>query len=244
MADEGAPHADTLLLHFEGFEGPLERLLDLARARRFDPARLPLALLVDQYLAHVEGEARPRIELAAEYLVMAAWLAYLKSASLLPADPDPEPEPHALAIAEAHRALRLAAMRDAAQLLALRALAGRDRHARGAPEGLDERTVATPTANLHALALAYARVTARATRLGYAPHRRAVVTMAGALSHLAAALSGLGRWTPLAALVPPAPGMARSAWASTFAAALELARAGKLAVRQASAFAPIDVHAR
>ncbi len=236
--------AEGLVLRMEGWEGPLERLLDLARTRKIDLARISITHLVDQYLAHVEGEGRPRLEIAAEYLVMAAWVAFLKSASLLPVEPEPEPEPEALAAAAAHRAARLAAMRDAAALLDLRPRLGRERHARGQPEGLAERTRASPGANLQALLAAYGRVRLRSERRGYTPQRRAVVTMAQALAALTAATRGLREWTMLARLIAPAPGtLARSGLASTLAAALELARGARIELRQATAFAPIELRA-
>ncbi len=240
-----AIEAHGLVLRMEGWEGPLEALLELARARRIDLARISITALVDQYLTHVEGAGRPRLEIAAEYLVMAAWLAFLKSASLLPAEPEPDPEPEALAAEAAHRANRLAAMRDAAALLALRPRFNQDRHARAAPEGLAERTRASPTANLHLLLAAYGRVRARADARSYAPRRRAVVTMADALAALTVACRGLADWTPLSRLLAAAPpALTRSSRASGLAAALELARTRKVELRQAAAFAPLEVRAR
>ncbi len=235
--------AEGFVLRMEGWEGPLERLLDLARTRKFDLARLSMVGLVDQYLAHVEGEGRPRLEIAAEYLVMAAWLAFLKSASLLPPEPEPEAEPEALAAAAAHRANRLAAMRDAAGLLDARPRLGRDRHLRARAEGLAVRTRMTPAANLHTLMAAYGRLRVRAERRGYAPRRRPVVTMAAALAALTAALPRLGDWTTLTDILPAPPLLARSGTASALAAALELARTGRLALRQSSPFAPIELRA-
>lgn len=236
--------AEGLVLHMEGWDGPLDRLLDLARARKIDLARISILALVDQYLAHVEGEGRPRLEIAAEYLVMAAWVAFLKSAALLPAEPEPEPEPQALAAAALHRAARLAAMRDAAALLDTRPRLGREHLARGAPEGLAERTRASPAANLHLLLTAYGRLRTRAAARGYAPRRRPVVTMAEALNALAAALPCATEWTALAALLPPPPALPRSGTASALAAALELTRTGKAHLRQAAPFAPLELRAR
>lgn len=237
--------AHELILRLEGWEGPLEKLLDLARARRIDLARISIVALVDQYLAHVEGEGRPRLEIAAEYLVMAAWLAFLKSASLLPADPEPEPEEAVLAAHAEHRAHRRVAMRDAAALLDARALLGRDRHPRARAEGLTERRRASPAANLQLLLAAYARVHQRAERRGYSPVRRAVITMADALAALTAASQGLGEWTPLAHLLPPTPRvLARSSAASGLAAALELTRTRKIELRQSAPFALPELRAR
>ena len=133
-------------------------------------------------------------------------------------------------------------MRDAGALLAARPLLGRERLARGAAEGLGERVRVSPAANLQALLAAYARVRLRGERRGYAPRRRAVVTMADALAGLTAVLPG--EWTTLAALMPPPPLLARSGTASALAAALELTRAGKAWVRQDHAFAPVKVRAR
>jgi len=236
--------AEGLVLHMEGWDGPLDRLLDLARAKKIDLARISITQLVDQYLAHVEGEGRPRLEVAAEYLVLAAWVALLKSALLLPPEPDEAPEPEVLALAAAHRADRLSAMRDAAALLDTRARLGRDRHPRARAEGLTERTRASPAGNLHLLLAAYGRVRARAARRGYAVRRRPVVTMADALSALAAVLPRAAEWTALAHLLPPPPALPRSGTASTLAAALELTRTGKAWLRQSAPFVPIELRAR
>jgi len=239
-----------LVLDLDVWEGPLDLLLDLARAQKVDLARLSILKLADQYLAFVEQVRRTQLDLAAEYLVMAAWLAYLKSRLLLPEpEPDPgdEPTPAEMAEALAHRLRRLQAMRESGARLLRRPRLGQAVFARGAPETID--TIERP---LYSLALydllrAYADHLARTSVSVLTVEAADLWSVDQALEHLERLL-GLGRipdWSVLSAFLPPGldePLKARSAIAATFVAALELARQGRLMLRQdGGRHAPIHI---
>ncbi|MEM6488390.1 MAG: ScpA family protein [Pseudomonadota bacterium] len=250
----GEDDEDALCISIDGFEGPLDLLLDLARRQKVDLRRISVLALAEQYLAFVERAQALRIDLAGDFLVMAAWLAYLKSRLLLPEPPaDEGPSGEALAEALAHRLARLEAMRRAAGALQSRARLGQDRFARGAPESA-ERIVATRhNASLADLLKAYVRVRTREAYTPLSCDRRAAVL---ALEDARARLSRLvGReaarmtdWQTLDALLPEdwraAPARRRSAIASSFAAALELAREGDVELRQEGPFEPLMVRPR
>ncbi len=250
MADDfdapvrGVP--DTLTLALDGWEGPLDVLLTLARAQKVDLAKISILALVDQYLAFVAEARNVRLELAADYLVMAAWLAYLKSCLLLPPDPLADPDPHDLALRLQFQLQRLDAMREAGARLLARDRAGVDTFRRAAPEGL--RLVASSNfeCSLYDLLSAYGGIRARRDRPAYAIERRDRLALDAALERLARLVGGRHDWTDLAAYLPPAPDEAyrRSALASTFLAALELTRQGRTDLAQADAFAPLLVRAR
>jgi segregation and condensation protein A len=247
MAEPPAPEA-ALVIDVAGFEGPLDLLLALARTQKLDLRHIAVAELAEQYLAFIARARRLRIELAADYLVMAAWLAYLKSRLLLPPDPAGE-EPAAEAMAEAltRRLERLQAMRDAAARLLARDRLGREIFARGAPEALTHRTRLRLTASLLDLMQAYARIRTRDDFRPWTFDRRDVCTMDEALERLRAMLGTAAGWLPLEAWLPEGwttPARRRSATAATLAAALELARQGRLALRQAEPFAPLALKAR
>jgi segregation and condensation protein A len=236
--------ADALLLDLGQWEGPLDLLLDLARRQKVDLARISVLELVDQYLAVVRSPHAPRLELAAEWLVMAAWLVDLKSRLLLPPPPPEEPRPEAEAALLRHRLARLEAMREAAARLAARPRLGRDTFARGAPEGLRLARRIEPQASLAQLLAAYAAVRARRETAAHRVRPRPVVGIEAATERLRRVLGRAADWVELTRLLPllaPAPELRRSAAASGLVAALELARTGAAELRQRAAFAAVEL---
>jgi segregation and condensation protein A len=236
------PAAEAFVVDLAGFEGPLDLLLDLARRQKVDLARLSIAALAEQYLAFIEEARRRRLELAADYLVMAAWLAFLKSRLLLPT-PEPEAEAGAeeLALALAHRLRRLEAMREAAQYLAGRDRLGRDVFARGAPEGVVVDRSRRWEASLHDLLSAYASQRQETALARVTIRQRPVLTLAEARAALERIAARLEDWTRLDGMLGElAPkGRRRSALASGLSAGLELVRDGSLEMRQEAPFAPL-----
>ena len=236
--------AEALVVDLDGFEGPLDLLLVLARSQKVDLRRISILRLAEQYLGFVEAAKLLRIELAADYLVMAAWLAFLKSRLLLPPDPaEAGPSADEMAAHLAWQLQRLEAMRDAAARLMARDQLGRDVFARG-----EEAKVATHrrtvwTASLIELMRAYAHIRTkddfRPLHLGRGP----VFTMEQALERMRGMLGTVVGWAELAAWLPEewkdAPSRRRSATAGSFAAALELVKAGRLELRQEAPFRPI-----
>jgi segregation and condensation protein A len=246
-ADRAA--AEALIVDVDGFEGPLDLLLTLSRAQKVDLRRISVLALAEQYLAFVDQARALRIELAADYLVMAAWLAYLKSRLLLPPDPQAEgPSAEDLAAHLAFQLERLEAMRGAAAALMARARLGRDRFARGLPEGVAvDRRVAWG-ATLMDLMRAYARTRTKDDFRPYAMNRADIFTMEQALDRLRGLIGSAADWADLAAFLPEGwgahAGRRRSATAAHFAAALELARHGRADLRQAAPFAPLLLRRR
>ena len=236
---------DTLTIDIDGWEGPLDLLLTLARAQKVDLRELSILALVEQYLAFIERATTMRLELAADYLVTAAWLAYLKSGLLLPRDPEIEPGPEELALRLQLRLQRLDAMREAGTRLMVRDRLSRDVFARGDPPGL--KVIRRPAwqAGLYELIAAYGTVQARNRPVMHIVSRRAVMTLDEAIRRVEAALGAALDWTMLEAFVPERAGraLARSARASSFLAMLELARQGRIELRQDHAFAPLWVRA-
>jgi segregation and condensation protein A len=231
---------DALVLDLDGWEGPLDLLLTLARSQKVDLRHISILTLVEQYLAVIVRAQAVKLEVAADWLVMAAWLAYLKSALLLPREPGEEPDAEWLAMRLQVRLERLAAMRDAGARLMARDRLGRDVFARDAPEGLrTERRVEWQT-DYFTLLAGYGRVTARARPVLHVVAHRAVMTLDEAMTRLSAAIGTVVAWEQIETFLPAAdPALRRSALASTFLAALELARQGRVAVRQEQAFAPL-----
>lgn len=238
--------AEALVVDVAGFEGPLDLLLDMARSQKVDLARISILALAEQYLAFIDGARRLRLELAADYLVMAAWLAYLKSRLLLPEPmPDDEPSGEELAAALALRLRRLEAMRQAARRLADRNRLGRDVFARGAPEMSVERRSAY-AASLYDLLSAYAAHRRRAATSVVHMRKRAVWSLLEAREILVRLIGEVAGWTPLSAFLSPYladEDQRRTATASSFAAGLELAREGRLELRQAAPFGPLLMRA-
>jgi segregation and condensation protein A len=228
----------------DGFEGPLDLLLELARRQRVDLARISILALVDQYLRFVEAARKLRLELAADYLVMAAWLAFLKSRLLLPTAAEPaELDAPALAEGLAQRLRALAVIREAGEHLMSRPRMGRDFFARGEPEAaVNTSSRISYQANLYELLAAYARQSQRhaLARVHFKP--REVWSLADARQALTRLVGIQADWTAFDSFLLEACSdsqMRRSARASTFAASLELAREGKIELRQERAFAPI-----
>lgn len=231
----------TLALDLDHWEGPLDLLLALARAQKVDLRQISILQLVEQYLAVIGRADVLRLEVAADWLVMAAWLTYLKSALLLPREPDADPDPDELALRLQLRLERLAAMRDAGARLMARDRLGRDVFARGAPEGLRVVRTTAWRASLFELIAAYGQVSARTRPALHLVKSRDVVTLEDALAWLGEVIGQRPDWTELEQLLPEArtAALRRSARASSFLAALELARLGRIEVRQAAPFAPL-----
>ncbi len=236
--------AEALVIDVDGFEGPLDVLLALARTQKVDLRRISILKLAEQYLSFVEAAKRLRIELAADYLVMAAWLAYLKSRLLLPADPTgDEPSADDLAAHLAFQLQRLEAMRDAGARLMARDRLGREIFARGVAEEVAQEVRVTHTADLIDLMRAYARIKTRADFTPLHLSRGPVYTMEQALERMRGMLGTAIDWVGLASWLPEewrdAPERRRSATAASFAAALELVKAGRLQLKQDGPFQPI-----
>jgi segregation and condensation protein A len=232
-----------LVVDLEGYEGPIDVLLSLAREQKVDITKISILKLADQYLAFITAARRLSLEIAADYLVMAAWLAYLKSRLLLP-QPEEAEEPSGaeMAAALAHQLLRLEAMQKAGQQLFARDLLGRDVFGRGVPEGLPRVLIPVYEASLYDLLRAYGEERGRAE--GGILHIEApeLYSMEDALQRFERFLGRVPDWRTLLSFLPRglAPGLVqRSAVAATLAASLELVRAGKLQLRQDKPFGPI-----
>ena len=238
--------AEALIIDVDGFEGPLDLLLTLSRSQKIDLRRISVLALAEQYLGFIERARSLRIELAADYLVMAAWLAFLKSRLLLPPDPTEEgPSGEELAAHLAYQLERLQAMREAAARLMGRDQKGRDFFMRGAPEALAVTRKTQFEASLLDLMRAYARLRTRDDFRPYAFDRSDIYPYEAALARLSSLLPGATDWTSLQAWLPEgwrgAPNRQRSAMASTFAATLELAKQGQIELRQSDTFAPLHL---
>ena len=239
---------ERLVVNLDGYEGPLDVLLDLARSQKVDIRKISMVALVDQYLAFVEAVKKKDLELAADYLVMAAWLAYLKSRLLLPVTDEEGDEPTAdeMAARLAFQLQRLEAMRNAVAALEARPQIGIDVFPRGAPEGV--RVTRTPDwqADLYELLRAYATQRIAAVDRDYHIEPPAVYTIEMARIRLERMLGEIGDWTELTRFAPikevDAP--AASVIASAFNAALEFAKAGSIDLRQLGSFEPIYIKAR
>ncbi|MGR3814572.1 MAG: segregation and condensation protein A [Cognatishimia activa] len=241
--------AETLVVDVDGFEGPLDVLLTLSRTQKVDLRTISILELARQYLAFVEKAKQMRIELAADYLVMAAWLAFLKSRLLLPPDPEEEgPSGEELAAHLALQLERLQAMRDCAAKLMARDRLGRDFFARGLTERIETKKTITYTATLLDLMQGYARIRTKDEFRPFVMDREAVFTMEQALERMRGMIGFAGTWTDILSYLPDGwendPQKRRSATAATFAASLELAKEGKVEIRQSETFAPIELRRR
>src|ERR1700745_613869 len=236
--------AEMLLLKLDGFEGPLALLLDLARAQKVDLAKISILALVEQYLAVIEGARSVRLELAADWLVMAAWLTWLKSRLLLPEGAEAE-EGEQAADALASRLRDLSAMRAAAAWLSGQPQLGHDVFARGAPEDHTEIDRSRLALDLGSLVRAYLQAMRRRVRARrYQPRRLTSWSVKEALQRLGAMLGSLPDWVSLEQFLPENFGSAlerRAAMASTLLAGLEMARGGAVRLRQEHEFGPILV---
>jgi segregation and condensation protein A len=241
---EGEP---VLVVDVSGFEGPLDLLLALARSQKVDLARISILALADQYLAFIDAVRSTRLELAADYLVMAAWLAYLKSRLLLPSPAaDDEPSGEELAAALAFRLRRLEAIRAAAGRLVNRNRLGRDVFARGAPEPIALVRQETYTATLYDILSAYAALRQRQMATPVRVARRGVWALADAREILERLIGRVGDWTPIQTFLARymTPEMRATVIASSFTASLELVKEGRLEMRQTGPFAPLYIRAR
>ena len=241
--------AEALIVDVDGYEGPLDLLLTLARTQKLDLLAISILALAEQYLAFVEQARALRIELAADYLVMAAWLAFLKSRLLLPPDPAEEgPSGAELAAHLAFQLERLAAMREAAAQLMARDRLGRDIFARGIAEDVERVRKVAWTATLLDLMQAYARIRTRDEFRPLVMDRDAVMTMEQALERMRGLIGFAGEWSDLSAWLPEGwqhdPARRRSATAATFAASLQLVKEGRIEIRQTGPDAPILVRGR
>ncbi len=231
----------ALYLELDGWEGPLDLLLDLARRQKVDLRRISILELVDQYIGYIERAEAMRLELAADYLVMAAWLAYLKSSLLLPREEQEDPSAEELALRLQLRLQRLGAMREAAARLLARDRLGRDVFMRGAPEGLRVDRKNRWQCEWFDLVQAYGQVKARTAPVVHMVRDRMVMTLESALARVSAMLGVTLDWMEIQDFLPPHADarLRRSALASSFVAALELARLGKAELAQDVAFGPL-----
>jgi segregation and condensation protein A len=243
LAPELASDEPALIIDVEGFEGPLDLLLTLARNQKVDLAKISILALAEQYLVFIEEARRVRLELAADYLVMAAWLAYLKSRLLLPEkDGDPGPSAEDMATALAQRLQRLEAIRQAADQLTGRAQLGRDVFGRGAPEPIADIKRPEWTATLYDLLTAYAaqRQKSALSMVRFAPRNVWSLSDArAALERLVGASADWGRLDEFLVAYMVDPSQRASVLASSFASALEMVREGAIEVQQSGAFMPI-----
>ncbi|MDX1485275.1 MAG: ScpA family protein [Alphaproteobacteria bacterium] len=247
-AESLAGRQGQLLLDLDGFEGPIDLLLTLAREQKVDITKISILALAEQYLAFIAHAQRVQLELAADYLVMAAWLAYLKSRLLLPDDHGEEqPTGQQMADALAFQLRRLESMQEAGQRLFQRPMLGRDVFAVGAPEGTEVISEAVYEPSLYELMRCYGAIRSRETdnMLHIAPQE--LYSVEQAVDRLRQLLGKIPDWADLSAFLPDnlkGSLIMRSALASTFAATLELVREGHAELRQDGAFDPIYIRAR
>lgn len=241
--------SESWIVDIEGFEGPLDLLLTMARAQKVDLREISVLELAEKYLEFVETAKALRIELAADYLVMAAWLAYLKSRLLLP--PEPQDDGVSAEDLAAHLAFqieRLAAMRNAANQLLARNRLGVDIFSRGAPERIKNSREITYSATLYDLLTAYARVKTREDFCPFHFERGPVLSMEEALERMRGLIGDVLTWQDLEAFLPiewrEIPEKRRSAMAANFAAVLQLVKEGQLELQQSAVFAPIRLRSR
>ncbi|MGI9409019.1 MAG: segregation and condensation protein A [Hyphomicrobiaceae bacterium] len=250
VRDGGAREGEELVVDVSGFEGPLDLLLALARTQKVDLANISVLALAEQYIAFIDEAREMRLELAADYLVMAAWLTFLKSRLLLPREEvaDDEPTGEELAQRLAFRLMRLEAMRDAAARLMTRNRLGRDVFVRGMPEAVKTKRETKFKASLFDLLQAYADQRKRTLPRVHVISRRPVWSIKNARSRLTRLIAEVGGdWLQLDRCVvsySAEPAEARTAMASTLGATLEMAREGVVEVRQEEAFAPVHVRRR
>lgn len=253
FAAEQADEAEALVLALDAFEGPLHLLLELARTRKIDVAKVSIGDLADQYLAFIAEARAANMEIAGDYLVMAAWLALLKSRLLIPKPKlaEEEPDPQAMEAALRHKLMNLAQAREAAKKLEDLPQLGRDVFLNGQPQAtvLTKQTVWK--ADLYELLNAYCADRSKSIRKrAYQTFVRRAYPLETARKKLEQALSKLEEWRAITAIAPagdetgPDAPPPESYLASTFGASLELAREGKLELQQAEAFAPLFLRAR
>lgn len=250
-ASTAAEDGEALIIELEGYEGPLHVLLALARSQKVDLLKLSVLKLAEQYLAFVQQARRMRFSLAADYLVMAAWLAYLKSRLLLPRTERPKPEePPAEEVAAqlAFRLAKLDAMRRAAEALAERPQLQREVFGRGDPEAIKVTPTGRIEGDLYALMEAYVTQRKREAARHYTPRPPQAYPLEDARERLRRLLPDLDRWTPLTGVAPfggGGQGPSRASYvASTLSASLELVKEGVIEARQLEHFADIYLRTR
>jgi segregation and condensation protein A len=250
-AATAAEDGEALIVDVEGYEGPLHVLLALARSQKVDLLKLSVLKLAEQYLAFVQEARRRRFSLAADYLVMASWLAYLKSRLLLPKPqqaPTEEPPAEEMAARLAFRLAKLEAMREAAEALRTAPQLGREVFVRGDPEAIRVVPSGRIEGDLYALMSAYIAQRQKETQRSYKPATPQAYPLEDARDRLRRLLPELERWTPLTGVAPmgsPAAGPSRASYvASTLSASLELVKEGAMEARQLEAFADIYLRAR
>ncbi len=242
MAEVPLPAGPALIVHLEGFDGPLDLLLELARGQKLDLARLSMLSLAEQYLAMVENAEALRLELAADWLVMTAWLTWLKSRLLLPAGSTAQEEGELAAEALAERLRELAAIRLAVAWLGQQPQLGQEVFARGAPERFISTDRSQVALDITGLLRAYVAAVRRGSVKHYRPPPVTLWTVKEALDRLRALVGALPEWSELARFLPENPGGAlqcRAALASLLMAGLEMARDGQIRLQQAAPFGPI-----
>jgi segregation and condensation protein A len=249
--DDGqAPDAgETLVVDVEGFEGPLDLLLALARTQKVDLARISVLALAQQYLDFISDARRLRLEIAADYLVMAAWLTFLKSKLLLPSEPSEEGEPTGAELAAllAFRLKRLHAMREVAAQLMTRKRLGRDVFARGLPQPTRITKKSVYDANVYDLLKAYSQRRQRTATRTWHIRQRTVWSLKEAREELERLLGITCDWAPLDQLLAEflvEPELRKTALASSFTATLEMTREGALEISQSKLFAPLMIRRR
>jgi segregation and condensation protein A len=242
------PDDEVMYVDVDGYEGPLDLLLDLARRQKVDLAQISVLALAEQYLSFIETVREKRIEIAADYLVMAAWLAYLKSRLMVPqVASDDEPTGEMMAALLQFRLKRLEAMRRAAMQMMNRPLLGRQIFARGTPEHITIARHSLWEASLFDLLKAYATQRERGIPTDYTPRERHVWSLQDARDILNRLIGENMDWVPLDAYLAQyleTPEQRVTAMASTFASSLELARQGQVELRQSLAFGPLLVRRR
>jgi segregation and condensation protein A len=243
-----APADDVLHVDVGGYEGPLDLLLDLARRQKVDLAGISVLALAEQYLAFIDTVRDRRIEVAADYLVMAAWLAYLKSRLMVPQAPgDEEPTGEMLAAMLQFRLKRLEAMRTAASRLMNRPRLGLQVYARGAPEPIEIARRARWEASLYDLLRAYSTQRERGISVDYTPRQRTVWSLQDARDMLQRLIGDSREWTSLDSYLIDylaSPADRATVRASTFASSLELVRQGEIDIRQTETFGPLLLRRR
>jgi len=252
--DQGEERSDasldeTLVVDVEGFEGPLDLLLALARTQKVDLARISVLALAQQYLDFINESRRLRLEIAADYLVMAAWLAFLKSKLLLPSEPSEEGEPTGAELAAllAFRLKRLHAMREVSAQLMTRKRLGRDVFARGLPEPTRITRKSIYDANVYDLLKAYSQQRQRTATRTWQVRQRTVWSLKEARDELERLLGITCDWAPLDQLLAEflvEPELRKTALASSFTATLEMTREGALEISQSKMFAPLLIRRR
>jgi segregation and condensation protein A len=247
--EERLEAGDRLVVDVEGFEGPLDLLLALARTQKVDLAKISVLALAQQYLDFISEARRLRLEIAADYLVMAAWLAFLKSKLLLPSEPSDEGEPTGAELAAllAFRLKRLHAMREASAQLMTRKRLGRDVFGRGLPEPIRITRQSVYDANVYDLLKAYSQQRQRTAVTSLRMKPRTVWSLKEARGELERLLGMTLDWAPLDQLIAEflvEPELRKTALASSFTATLEMTREGALEIRQTKSFAAILVRRR